>query len=276
MLARIAVLILSALPLAAQTPNVQDYLPLAVGNSWTYLHTYYDVREREDGSPIYPQGYAEMEFTISILRTEVIDGETYFVVSDLPSNLPTDVPKHFIASKKLRWDGNNLVEHDGTSEVSFYRFSVARDGRNPIKDEYAISETHGDTLIETYSSRKGFRTTNYQIFDFRGHGYIDGWKMSRGMSFIMNYGIDRASEVYTGGDAIYGDNRLRPVRAVLSTSGGASSGQPRSSSSVAVSWDDFTCYMSAHDTRYDDTCNYPPASTSKSPPSWGSVKDERR
>ncbi len=276
MLARIAILILSALPLAAETPTVQAYLPLAVGNSWTYLHTYSDDREREDGSLIYPQGYTEMEFTISILRTEVIGGETYFVVSDLPSNLPTDVPKHFIAGKKLRWDGNNLVEHDGTSEVSFYRFSVAQDGRDPIRGEYAISETHGDTLIETYSSRKGFRPTNYQVFKFRGHGYIDGWKMSRGMSFIMNYGIDRSSEVYTGGDAIYGDNRLKPLRAVLNAEGGESSGQPRSSSSVRVSWDDFNCYMSAYDTRYDDTCNYPPASTAKSPTTWGSVKDEGR
>ena len=67
-------------PLAAQTTtrNVQDYLPLAVGNSWTYKHEFIDARNSRA-----PTTYLTAEFTISILRTEVIDGETYYVFSDI-------------------------------------------------------------------------------------------------------------------------------------------------------------------------------------------------
>ena len=61
------------LPAAATDYEVSDYLPLAVGNSWTYYHDYYDGGNID----VYSQwpNYG-IEFTLSVLRTEVIDGHT--------------------------------------------------------------------------------------------------------------------------------------------------------------------------------------------------------
>ena len=73
------------------TYRMSDYLPMVVGNSWTYYHRFFDFRLREDGSgPLNPWNYPDHEaargaFTITILRTEVIDGNTYHVFSDMPS-----------------------------------------------------------------------------------------------------------------------------------------------------------------------------------------------
>ena len=46
MMTRIGVLLLIAMPLAAQTASnaVHKFLPLAVGNSWTYEHLVVDDR----------------------------------------------------------------------------------------------------------------------------------------------------------------------------------------------------------------------------------------
>ena len=35
-----------ALPTVATEYQASDYLPLAVGNSWTYHHEYYDIEKR--------------------------------------------------------------------------------------------------------------------------------------------------------------------------------------------------------------------------------------
>ena len=151
MIARIGVLILAVLsPVAAQqqTKNVEDYLPLAVGNSWTYEQVVLDARMNLDGSHLNPSTTDPVEqFTISILSTEVIDGETYYVFSEVPGTLVYDVPDHFIGGKKLRWNGNHLTEHDGTSELSLYRFDMPTSPENWIENSYSIPTTEGDTLV---------------------------------------------------------------------------------------------------------------------------------
>ena len=101
--------------------SVEDYLPLSVGNSWTYKHVFSDARGLRVGTSVV---HHEAEFTVSVLRTEVIDGDTYYVFSDVSTSAPEGIPKQFLAGKKLRWDGNNLTEHDGTSSVSLYRFDI--------------------------------------------------------------------------------------------------------------------------------------------------------
>ena len=113
-----ALFLLAAAPLAAQEKNVEDYLPLAVGNSWTYNYWFNDELQST------PQR-GETEFTISILRTEVIDGDTYYVFSDPTYWISRSrLPDHFLAGKKLRWEGTQLMEHDGVSSFSIYHFDI--------------------------------------------------------------------------------------------------------------------------------------------------------
>ena len=64
------------------------------------------------------------QFTIEVLRTEELDGQTYYVISEMPSNWPP-APPHFIAGKKLRWEGTQLMEHSGSGEQAIFRFDGA-------------------------------------------------------------------------------------------------------------------------------------------------------
>ena len=64
------------------------------------------------------------EFTRSeVLHTEVIDGKTYYVISDMPADWPP-APPHFIAGKKLRWQGTRLMERTDEGEQATFRFDA--------------------------------------------------------------------------------------------------------------------------------------------------------
>ena len=85
---------------ADATDDEAAYLPLAVGNSWTYGHDYYDLNNEQDFFELYP-AYFEAprdestqlpKFTITVRSTEVIDGKTYYVLSDMPANWPPPPP----------------------------------------------------------------------------------------------------------------------------------------------------------------------------------------
>ena len=58
-----------------------------------------------------------------VLHTEVIDGKTYYVLSDMPANWPP-APPHFIAGKKLRWEGTRLMERTDEGEQAIFRFDA--------------------------------------------------------------------------------------------------------------------------------------------------------
>ena len=83
-------------PAVAADYQAADYLPLAVGNSWTYEHIYLDREEPyHPGVGYYPQWPTyraqwpeEPQFTITVERTEVIDGKTYYVLSAMPTGWP--------------------------------------------------------------------------------------------------------------------------------------------------------------------------------------------
>ena len=94
-----------ALPTVATEYQAADYLPLAVGNSWTYEHDHADRDADYSQWSTYTAQHPETpQFTIEVLRTEELDGQTYYVISDMPSFWPPP-PPHFIAGKTLRWEG---------------------------------------------------------------------------------------------------------------------------------------------------------------------------
>ena len=78
----LAALVGLAVPAAPTEYEASDYLPLAVGNSWTFHHVAYDEDEKwlpGGADPFTWPAYAAHlpktpSFTITVERTEVIDG----------------------------------------------------------------------------------------------------------------------------------------------------------------------------------------------------------
>ena len=158
--------ILLAPPAAAQDGGFEgrptDFLPLQVGNQWTYDHyygnnVYYfdsfypwerDFYWAEPGSlkravvramfeipgyPYYPDmqngfpgepesAFAHGEFTIEITHTEMIEGQEYFVFSDVEYDWPP-VPNLFLAGQKVRFsdEGTLLFRWQG-QDIPLYAF----------------------------------------------------------------------------------------------------------------------------------------------------------
>ena len=69
----------------------------------------------------------------------MIDGKTYYVISDMPAHWPPAQP-HFIACKTLRWDGTHLMERTDAGEQAVFRF----DGHGT---SYDIPEVEGDNRV---------------------------------------------------------------------------------------------------------------------------------
>lgn len=160
-------------PAAAQEEGVfegrpTNFLPLQVGNQWTYEHWYWnqvyffdflyplerDFYWAEPGSlkravvramfeipgyPYYPDmqngflpdepGFFEPEgtlayeeFTIEITHTEMIEGQEYFVFSDIEYDWPP-VPNLFLAGQKVRFsdEGTLLFRWQG-QDIPLYAF----------------------------------------------------------------------------------------------------------------------------------------------------------
>ena len=212
-----ALLLLAALtsPLGAQTPpfTVQDYLPLAVGNSWTYGHGYLDIRSTTIGDEVHHWE----EVTISILRTEVIDDKTWYVFSDLPYAWPPK-PPHFLAGKKLRWEGNHLMQHEGDAEIAIFQFDdiPTTDGRTHVLTErhtYSIPTTEGNSSVETYVSvTNGIPEQVFEMLPRPDHGVGRGIRAGRfgaafGLISVFDLSRDVDYEVY--------ENGVEAIRAVF-------------------------------------------------------------
>ena len=280
MLIYLAALFLLAAPLAAQEKNVEDYLPLAVGNSWTYLHSFVDDRQNTDGSYLNPSGTGNTEITISILRTEIINGDTYYVFSNPTTDLPVEIPDHFIGGKKLRWEGTQLMEHDGVSSFSIYHFDI------PTSDfhekYYSIQPTVGDTLVHSIFNLTYTRNFMSQSFSFEGYtGYLTegGWDNGsglwrRGLGFSEDFGITSSTEAIWKYDYSPYGNHLDALRAVIHTSQGPPNA-PRNEDGLyqtSFEYDDYYCHATGADLQYESLeCNYPPTSTSRE--SWGLIKN---
>ena len=112
-----------------ELPQPEEFLPLAVGNSWTYDYLY----EADEGS---------LEIvTIEITHTEEIDGHRYFVFSAMPYDWPP-VPYFFLAGKKVRFaaDGR-LMERRAEGETFLFHFGLEHN------ETYALAESEPDTVV---------------------------------------------------------------------------------------------------------------------------------
>ncbi|MYB71769.1 MAG: hypothetical protein F4X75_25120 [Gemmatimonadetes bacterium] len=199
----VALLSLSGvLPAVATDYEASDYLPLAVGNSWTCEHIYQDYKDREMIQwPAYTDQFPEEpQFTITVERTEIIDGKTYYVIGDMPTNWPP-APPHFIAGKKLRWEGTHLMERTADGEEALYRF----DGANEAG--YAVSTDEG---ANQFVVQVVFEPVPKYVFNFRGLEEGGG-----GTAFVAGYGIERCSRRISATDHPIFISRIKALRAVI-------------------------------------------------------------
>ena len=196
------------LPATATDNEAADYLPLAVGNSWTYEHDYEDFdSDWWDLFPAYWDQWPALdepvvfpEFTISVLSTEVIDEKTYYVLSDMPANWPP-APPYFIAGKKLRWEGTHLMERTTDGEEALYRF----DGANEAG--YTVSTDEGDNVFKVE-----ILSTPVPKYAFDLRGFEGG---AGGVVFLAGYGIELLVRGVGGIDHVIFRNRVDAIRAVL-------------------------------------------------------------
>ena len=189
------------LPAAATDYQASDYLPLAVGNSWTYTHFYRDVEFTNTDYDRWPTFWDRRgQFTITMERTEVIDGKTYYVLNDMPANWPP-APPHFIAGKKLRWEGTHLMERTADGEQAIYRF----DGANEAGYEIPTDEGANRVTVEILPGP-------VPVYAFYFHG---NFRRNRAFAFLAGYGLDIGGWRIFGEDYPLFDNKVKSLHAVL-------------------------------------------------------------
>ena len=272
MLTRTIVPVLGMLsaPVLAQTTDfdVQSFMPLAVGNSWTYDHFWEDYRYgRDETPPSYTDWEMNPELTIEVLRTEVIGGETYYVLSDMPSTGWPPAPTHFIAGKKLRWDGDNLVEHNGTSIDSLYRFHTPPTTVGWVDRTYTIA--NGQTAYSRIDSAQNGVARMFFSF-VANSGDTDG----SGALFMQGYGISRAGEETRVEDYFTYENKLGAKRAVLLTGSDQRAAEGRSDAGEfrQFNFEDVLWAYYGSDTFPEGTPVDKTSGVTNS--SWGDLKDD--
>ena len=243
-----------ALPAGATDYAASDYLPLAVGNSWTYGHSYIDEGADYSQFSAYTDQHPELpQFTITVERTEVIDSKTYFVISDMPDHWPP-APPHFIAGKKLRWEGTHLMERTSDGEHAIFRFDgtaseygASTDPRfkgmgNVYETEYAIPTVEGDNQVKVWA---GWEPVPWYSFTFWGND-----EGGRGCGFVWGYGSNGCGWGISGSDvAVVFENRVIPLRGVIDGNQVEFSDALIPTSSSSSSWGRIKNTFLAHDGR---------------------------
>ena len=183
-LAQAAVLPNWVLLAAATDYETADFLPLAVGNSWTYKHWSNITDPEDDWSTYRAQFPKKPQFTITVEQTEVIDGATYYVISEMPDNWPTP-PPHFIAGKKLRWEGTHLMERTPEGEQAIYRFN----GTDEVGYKIATPGGYTRVTVKVYADP-------VPQYSFRFHDKDDpyGTWIQSG-AFRAGYGYERGRRI---------------------------------------------------------------------------------
>ena len=205
---------------AALEINPFDYLPLEVGNRWTYEHVYqnylyeagypFDIPGYPSGDPPDSLKSAEKIVTIEITHTEVIDGLEYFVFSDADYAWPP-LPGFFWGGKKVRLsDEGFLVFRWNGQELPVYDFG-------PTSNPYAYTRTlpRGSGTVEVRFNRSyGPYRLSRVFFRLSDTPYHEA-----GIAFLQDYGVGIIYiEVYGLGacGATVFRNELVPISATIS------------------------------------------------------------
>ena len=192
-----------AQPTVSEDYEVTDYLPLAVGNSWTYTHRFHDYHRLYGDNEQWPTFVEQRgHFTIEVLGEEVIDGKMYFVFSDMPDNWPP-VPSYFIAGKKLRWEGTSLMVRTSEGEQALYRF----DGENKTEYDVSTDEGYDRVMVSLVPPHYSFEITGPR----EDGGPFDGG----GIAFVPGYGLHICLRKIFERDAPTFINKITSLRAVL-------------------------------------------------------------
>lgn len=201
--------------------NPLDFVPLEVGNRWTYEHLYFNdahsIGEPFD-IPGYPLGdppdslkFAKKIVTIEITHTEVIDGVEYFVFSDADYAWPP-LPDFFWGGKKVRLsDEGFLVFHWNGQELPVYDFG------HPSDYEYTSTLPIGSGTTEADLTRSYAQYRRSRIhFGLRRYPLYGGEEII----FLQEYGVGQAYiEFYLWPRAcaqFYFQNELIPISATIS------------------------------------------------------------
>ena len=190
--------------------NPLDFVPLEVGNRWTYEHVYQNDVE-----------YAENIVTIEITHTEVIDGFEYFVFSEADYAWPP-FPPLFWGGKKVRLsDEGGLMFSWDEQTLRFFGFSDGFIAEAALNwDELGIP-LYDFGLPSGYTGYTGFKLTQARLsrvsFDFF---YLPSVSRA-GVVFLQGYGVglvyvERTSRGMCEGDADLFLNELTPISAVIS------------------------------------------------------------
>ena len=196
-----------------------DFVPLEVGNQWTYKQRYKNFSYRGswwDQNPEIrilfevPGGYrhppdsllwGEREFTIEITHTEVIDGLEYFVFSRADYDWPP-LPNLFWAGQKVRLsdEGVLLFRWNG-QDVPLYDLNFQHPGRYSIP-AYPLREDLVTKLdVRRWNRRERQRLINFTVTypelnlpnNMQGLTGISVWVLPR-------YGLACNEHYYTSDD----------------------------------------------------------------------------
>ena len=233
-----------------------------MGNSWTCGHRINDPFERlSDDWPWAAWEDANGVFTLRVERTEEIDGETYYVLSDMPAGDWPPAPPGFIAGKKLRWKGSQLMEHTGTGEQTLFDFGGSEGYKLEPTTSYPVPRFYfgfaADDLVEWLEAQ-----------DISGD---DVHSEIRNIEFLAKYGFLSVQESISLSDAGAFTNRIASWEAALIENAQGTGGTRDSTGDSKV----------VRTVRYDDALRgeegtKTPISTSVSPSSWGQVKESDR
>ena len=225
-----------------------DFVPLEVGNQWTYKHEYknyayewrrelapeirmlFELPDYPYDDPRHPPDsllWVERELTIEITHTEVIDGLDYFVFSRADYDWPP-VPTFFWAGQKVRLsdEGVLLLRWNG-QDVPLYDLNFQHPGRYSIP-AYPLRED----LVTKLDVRRLDRDENQIRIAFSVSPKIN---LPNNISSHMiirvlpGYGLDSCNESYYelvelifGGEVVFAElrsffhNALDPISAIIS------------------------------------------------------------
>ena len=241
------------LPAAAQDEDIftrspTDFLPLQVGNQWTYEHHYFNSSyggRTEDWNPEirmlfeipgypydnheFPPGslrWDERELTIEITHTEMIDGLEYFVFSGADYDWPP-LPKLSWAGQKVRLsdEGFLLFRWNG-QDVPLYDFNFQHPPSYSIP-AYPIRENLVTKLGVLRQQRLEGQSQIYFNVFYPELNLPDNMQNSPStfIAILPGYGLGCSESYYVGGSSLLGVwrgirlfylNDLRRTSAIIS------------------------------------------------------------